>query len=133
MRHKRKQSGFTLVETIIVLTAMLPLLATIVMATNSLGRAASANDRAADVREAIRRTIQRIELLVRPGKLSTLQVQANATDVSMSLASAVGEWIDPVDNDPRGTLKFVAAEGLLSMNAKLNTDARLGPQDGNWQ
>ncbi len=120
-RRHPAQRGFSLVELMIVMSAMLPLLATIVMATGTLGKTATANDRAADVRETCRRIINRVELLLRPGKLSSLQVRATAADVTAARATTVGEWIGPIDDDPRDHLRFVAAKGLLSMNAKLST------------
>ena len=123
--HERtRERGSSLVELLVVVAVLLPILASITKMNQVVTRTVNADDHAAEVTENLRKTAQRVGGLLRPGKLSTFQVQANADDVSAGLASSRGEWISPTDLSPRESIRFLAAEGLLSMNARLNTPPR---------
>ena len=123
--HRSK--GFTLVELMIVLVVMTTMMAGVWSVTQSARGAVAANARAAEVAATTVRTIRRIGAFLRPAKLSTVQLQAIAADVSAGRAAAVGEWIfppTPPDGLERPGIRFLAAEGLLSMNATLSTTPR---------
>lgn len=118
------ERGSSLIELLVVVAVLLPILTSINKMNLVVTRTVNADDHAAEVTENLRKTAQRIGGLLRPGKLSTFQVQAVQSDVDAGLATNLGEWISPTDLSPRESIRFLAAEGLLSMNARLDTPPR---------
>lgn len=114
---KRSEGGFSFVELLMVLAIMLPVLAVVASSTDVATKTLRANEINADVIESLQRTTQRIVQFIRPAVLSTYRVEATAADVTAGRATNVGEWIDPLDLEPRTVVRFRAAEGILSMNA----------------
>ena len=128
-----QNGGFTLIEVLIASLVSLPILAAIVSTSKVVGSSLQTNVRASDVSEALEATAQRIERLIRPTALSTVEVKATQADVAaiktvedlkvlanqnyVPIVPAVGEWIGPTDLQPRPTLRFRSARGVLSMNA----------------
>ena len=121
---RRRQGGFTLIEVTIVVAIAVPMLVGISTTTATVNHSVEAHSRAADVMAFSLRMSQRMARLVRPAKLSTLQVPAVAEDVAALRASTIGEWIPPTDLVWRPGIEFRAASGLLSMNAALSTERR---------
>lgn len=124
MSRVHTQHGFTLLELMLVVVIMVPLFGALAGISASVTSSVDANDKRASAVERARRSVQRLSQLLRPARLSSIQVQANADDVAAARASAVGQWISPVDLSPRSSVRFFAAEGLLSMNAALSTPRR---------
>lgn len=122
--EKSTQSGFTLLEMTLVVTILVPVLAGIAVTTQTVSSTMVSNTRNADSQTAVRRMGARVGGLLRPAKISSIKVQAVQADVAALRASAVGEWIDSTDLLWRPGLQFVAASGLLSMNAALSTSTR---------
>lgn len=121
---KQSQSGFTMVELSIVMMILIPVLAGIATTTETVNSTMVANTRSADAMSHCRAMTQRIGSLIRPAQMSTIQVQAVAADVTALRAASVGEWIAPTDLVWRPGIEFLAASGLLSMNAALSTSLR---------
>lgn len=124
LRPGDAERGLTLVELMIVVAVLVPLLAMIAQTSTVVNRTVESNDRGAEVFEASRKALQRMGKFLRPAKLSTLQESAVDADIVALRATTVGEWIDPVDLEARPGIRFVAAEGFLSMNANLSTSPR---------
>ncbi|MHC5065117.1 MAG: hypothetical protein ACYTG5_14215 [Planctomycetota bacterium] len=122
--REKEQGGMTLVELSIVVTIMVPILAGIAVTTKTVNSTMVANTRAADAHTHARRMGQRVGSLLRPAKISSIKVQAVAADVTALRATTVGEWIDSTDLIWRPGIEFLAASGLLSMNAALSTSTR---------
>lgn len=120
----RRDAGTTLIELMVVIAVLVPLLLSLSGMGRTVTRTVDTNDRSSEVGERARRTMQRIGQLLRPGKLSSFEVQAIEADVLALRATAVGEWISPTDLQPAQALRFRAAEGLLSINAALSTPPR---------
>jgi type II secretory pathway pseudopilin PulG len=118
------ERGMTIVEMMIVAAVLVPLLAMIAQTSTVVNRTVQSNDRGAAVFETARKSLQRMGMFLRPAKLSSIRQSAIDEDVTAGLATAVGEWIDPIDGAPRPGIRFVAAEGFLSMNANLTTTPR---------
>ena len=118
------RGGFTLIEVLIVTLIFVPILMAIHTTTAMVSSTVSANDLSAEVLETLRRSMHRVSQLVRPGSLTTVQVQAIQADVDASRAANVGDWIDPVDLEARPGIRFQSAEGVLSMNAAALTPPR---------
>jgi len=119
-----RQGGFTIIEMMIVMVVLAVMLAAVGNTANVVNTTVNSNDRSAEATSLARRTVRRIGAFIRPGKLSTVTVTAIDDDVKAGRATAVGEWISPTDNVWRPGLQFVAATGLLSMNAALSTSPR---------
>ncbi len=119
-----RESGFTLLETMISLSVVIPILLIIGATSSTASQSIETSSRAADVNTACRRMSQRLAKLIRPAKLSTVEVPAVTDDVTTLLATSVGEWISPTDLAWRPGLQFLSATGQFSMNAALSTTPR---------
>jgi prepilin-type N-terminal cleavage/methylation domain-containing protein len=140
MDTSRKQAGFTLIEVMMVIVIMGVLLTAIMSTGETTTQAVRANNRSASASETSRRLIQRLAPLMRAGLLSTMRVKATAADVEAAQAAqlldpsvvvpAVGDWISPVDDDPRDNLRFESAEGIFTMSGipLSNVSNTTGPQ-----
>jgi len=117
MNARHPESGFTLVEVTLVLMLLTLLLGAFQMLGTSASRMLTVCDRRSETSEKVFRFQQRVAKLMRAGVLSTYKVEATAADVASHLAAAVGDWIDPVDGEPRSSIRFQAADGVLAMNA----------------
>lgn len=121
---RSKERGFTLIEIIIVSVMMVPVIMAI-MGTSRLVRSSiDTNERRASVQQVLRETIERVGTLVRSAVLSTARVRATQADVDAAKAANVGDWIAPVDLDPRPNVRFQSAAGTLSLNASVLTPPR---------
>lgn len=120
-----RSSGFTLLELVIAVALLGPLLIVIMNSTNVTNTTLKADDTAAGVAERLYRVTERTAQLTRPCVLSSYQVEANANDVALGNATAVGEWISHTNLEPRRSVRFRSAEGELSMNASEVTDFRV--------
>jgi hypothetical protein len=78
-----------------------------------------------DAVENVQRIAQRIGQLIRPAVISTYRMEATANDVTLLRATSVGEWIYPVDLEPRTVIQFQSADGVLAMNASALTPVRV--------
>ena len=116
--------GFTLIEVLIVTLIFVPILIAISTTTGMVSGTVNANDQAAEVLETLRRSMQRVAQLVRPGVLTTMRVQATQADVDALKAANVGDWIDPTDLEVCPGIRFQSAAGVLSMNAAALTPPR---------
>ncbi len=116
--------GFTLIEVLIVTLIFIPIMVAISTTTGMVSSTINANDQSAEVLETLRRSMQRVAQLVRPGSLTTMRVQATQADVDALKAANVGDWIDPTDLDVCPGIRFQSASGVLSMNAAALTPPR---------
>jgi prepilin-type N-terminal cleavage/methylation domain-containing protein len=112
-----RTSGFTLVELMIVATVLVLLLTAFGATAGTASRTMLVTDRRAEATEKLLRFFARIVNQTRAGVLSTYKVEATAADVAAARAAAVGDWIDPVDGEPRDAVCFQAADGILAINA----------------
>ncbi len=118
------QAGFTLIESTLALVFLLPVLLGAVQLTRIIGRTVDTNATSTQTQANLQRTLRTITEFVQTTKMSTLRMQAVASDVNSGAATFVGEWIDPTDLVWRPGIQFLSASGLLSMNARLNTSTR---------
>ena len=91
-----------------------------------------ADDKIAVAMESLQRTAVRTAQILRPCSISTYRVPSVAADVPL-YAPAAGEWMEPIEADPRPAVQFRAADGQLSLNAAQLTDVRslyLQPENG---
>lgn len=123
-RSGRRVSGFTLVELMIVVAVLMPILAAIGSTTMVASKTLDANERNAEVTESLLRASQRVVQFLRACVLSTYRMEANADDVNLGRATAVGEWIQPVDLESRTGIRFRSADGVLSLKASSLTQPR---------
>jgi prepilin-type N-terminal cleavage/methylation domain-containing protein len=119
-----RQAGFTLVELMIVMAISAPVLFAVLSATERVGSSISAVGRNADVTFVVQRTTDQLGKFVRAAHRTTFQVRATAADVAALRAAAVGNWMNVLDNDPRGNLRFQCAEGERNLNAEKLTTPR---------
>jgi len=112
-----RQRGFTLIEVLITTTVLVVVLIGLGATGGIAARTMHTTDRRADVTERVQKFFQRINSFARSGVLSTYKVQAKAADVAAARATAVGDWIDPVDGEARSDVRFSAADGILAMSA----------------
>ena len=120
----QRQSGFTLVEIVIVLALTVTMLGAVWNVSTAVSSTVTANSRSAEVTASVRSTLRRVGGFSRPAKMTTILVQAIQQDVTAGRAAAVGEWIPPTDLLWRPGIQFQSASGLLSMNAALSTSPR---------
>lgn len=121
---RQGEQGFTLVELVLVATLLTMAMAIVGMCMNTATQSLNADDLVGRAMESLQRSAVRISQVARPCSLTTYRVAAVASDVP-ALASAVGEWIEPVDGDPRASIMFQSASGVLSMNASALTGPRI--------
>jgi prepilin-type N-terminal cleavage/methylation domain-containing protein len=119
-----RQSGFTLIELMIVMAISAPVMFAVLSATERVGGAVSTVSRNAEVAGAVQRAAERIGKLVRSAHRTTFQTRATAADVAALRAAAVGNWFNVLANDPRGNVRFQCAEGVRNLNAEALTSAR---------
>lgn len=112
-----RQRGFTLVEVMLVMLLIGPIFGLIISSSTVATRTLNTNETVASTAEGVHRTMQRLAHFVRPCVLSTYAVEATAADVTSGRASSVGEWISPVDGEPRSVVRFQSATAGLTMNA----------------
>lgn len=124
MARDHRQSGFSLVELMIVVAVLAALVAAVGTSAHVVNSTLNTNGVRADVTASAQRSIRMMGTFARSGKLSTIQVQAVAADVAALRATYVGEWIPPSDLVWRPGIEFVCAAGVLKINASLNTAQR---------
>lgn len=107
-----RESGFTLVETMMVVAMLLPILGGIAITSSTVNDTLGSDNRAADVITSARRFGSRIAELVRPAKLGSVRLPADTTDVAAGRAAAVADWIDPPSLEWRTGLQFAVTRGL---------------------
>lgn len=117
-------AGFTLVEVLIVALIFVPILLAVSSTTGMVSGTVNTNDRSAEVLETLRKSMQRLGQLVRPGSITTIRMQAIQQDVTDGKAASVGDWIEPKDLEFRPGIRFQSADGVLSMNAAALTPPR---------
>jgi len=117
------QAGLTFVELTLVTTLLIVLMSIIGTSTLISTRALQTDELVAHSMETLQRSAVRISQVLRPCSIITYRVAAVAADVP-TYASAVGEWIEPVNGDPRESIRFQSADGQLSLNATQLTTAR---------
>jgi prepilin-type N-terminal cleavage/methylation domain-containing protein len=128
------QRGFSLAELMMGMAILVPLLASIVGTHQMLTKDLSASDAAATAAETCRIAGQRMTNLARAGCLSTCVTRATQADVDAAIAAqlldpsvvvpALGAWISFPQDSARPTLRFQAADGVLSLNASALTPPR---------
>ncbi len=132
---RNTQRGISLVEIAMAVTLLVVLLGSIAGINQMLTRELSANDAVASATEVCRIVGQRMTNQARPGCLSTCLTQATQEDVDAALAAqmldpevvvpALGDWISFPQHAKRSTLRFRAADGVLSLNATALTPPRV--------
>ncbi|HLQ36165.1 MAG TPA: prepilin-type N-terminal cleavage/methylation domain-containing protein [Planctomycetota bacterium] len=122
--NARTQAGFTLMEVMLVMAVLTTMMVAVWNGTAMVTSTTEANSASAEVITQARRYVDRLGRMLRPAKMSTLMMRANAADVSAGRAVAVGDWIEPTDLVWRNGIQFISASGLLSMNAALDTVQR---------
>jgi len=121
----RRDSGFTLVEVIIVMALLLPMLGVVLSSSDVALQSMRASEAAADAVENVQRIAQRVTQFIRPAVLSTYRMEATDSDVALGRAAAAGDWVDPVDLEPRTVMQFRSADGVLAINASALTPVRV--------
>jgi hypothetical protein len=139
-----RQSGFSLLEVMIVGALMVPALAIILRATDMATNNLSADDTVGRYMESLQRSAVRIAAIIRPCSLATYRMESTQVDVDETAAEeaaeaamltylrtvpsgtahAVGEWIEPADGAARTGIRFQGATGQVSMNAAALTPPR---------
>jgi len=121
----RRDSGFTLVEVIIVMALLLPMLGVVLSSSDVALQSMRASEAAADAVENVQRIAQRVTQFIRPAVLSTYRMEATDSDVALGRAAAAGDWVDPVNLEPRTVMQFRSADGVLAINASALTPVRV--------
>jgi prepilin-type N-terminal cleavage/methylation domain-containing protein len=121
----RQERGFTLVELIIVMALLLPILGVVLSSSDVALQSMRASEAAGDAVENVQRIAQRVTQFIRPAVLSTYRMEATDADVALGRAAAAGEWVDPVDLEPRTAMQFRSADGVLAINASALTPVRV--------
>ena len=121
----RQERGFTLVELIIVMALLMPILGVVLSSSDVALQSMRASEAAADAVENVQRIAQRVTQFIRPAVLSTYRMEATDADVALGRAATAGEWIDPVDLEPRTAMQFRSADGVLAINASALTPVRV--------
>lgn len=119
-----RQDGFTMVEVMVVFVLLVPTLGLILTCTETASRNLAIDDTVAKTMETLQRSAVRISQIARPCAMTSYRMQATAADVAAALATTVGEWIEPVDGQPRTAIRFRSATGTVSMNASALTSPR---------
>jgi prepilin-type N-terminal cleavage/methylation domain-containing protein len=114
------QAGFTLVEMMIAASLLAVIMAFVANCVSFTTKAIDADEVTARAMESLQRSTLRVAQFLRPCSLLTYRVAAVAADVP-TLASAVGEWIEPNEGEARSAVSFQAASGVVSMNAAMLT------------
>lgn len=120
----KSERAFTLLEVMLVMALVVPLVSLILGTTMVSTQTLEVGEAEANTSESLERTLQRVASVTRACLLSTYRVEANEADVSSGRASAVGQWIDPVDLEARSSIRFQSAAGVLAMNAAVLTEPR---------
>ena len=113
MRHSAS-SGFTLLEVTITTLLLLPLIAALVSAGKLVIGSVGASESAAGLSDAVGRTVQRVEGIVRSGVYASLRIRAEQKDVDDGYAASVGEWILPRDFEARRAIDLNSTGGQAS-------------------
>jgi len=108
--------GFTLVEVVIVATLLSLAMSIISMCLSTATASLGVDDLVARSMETLQRNAVRIAQITRPCAISTYRVLSTSADVPLH-AAAAGEWMEPLQDDPRPSVQFRSARGELSMNA----------------
>lgn len=116
-RAHRAAGGFTILEVLLAVTIFFIMLAAVGSTAGVATRTMQTNDRRAETSEKVMRFLQRITQLTRGGVVSTFRVEATQADVDSGRATAIGEWIEPVDGERRTVIQFQAADGILALRA----------------
>ncbi len=130
----KNQQGFSLVELVIAMTAMVPL---IMAAFGTYGVAMGTikvNQTESDVLRTFQYTFDEIRRLSRSAFLSTMRTRANASDVAAAEAAklldplvivpAIGDWISVGLPTDRPGFRFFAASGFLTGSSADATELR---------
>lgn len=116
-----EESGFTLVEVMIVSLVCLPILLGILSTTRQVADTVTVTDQSSQNTESLSGIVERIAKQIRAGKRSSFETMAIQNDVDEMRATTVGEWIPVVELKTRESLRFVSAAGTMSMNASAST------------
>lgn len=129
----RSSRGFTLVESMAVLAAMIPILIAILSTTTVVERSTDTNIRRSDIMTQHRKLADRLTQLLRPALTSSLRVRATQVDVDelQAIEAArmaanplatphpipnVGDWIVPPGPiTSRPGIRFQEAVGPISL------------------
>jgi len=121
----RSETGLTLIETMIVAAATLPILVSVLGTTLSVGKAVDVTSQVAALEDHIDQVIDRFGRLCQKAVATTLRTRATKVDVDAAAADPLvidkpklGDWIVPQDFLDRSSLQFHAVRGDLSFNAK---------------
>lgn len=123
-RRHGGEAGFTLVEVALAMAFLMPVLLGAVQLTQIIGRSVGTNATSSQSQGQLQRAFQLLSDFVQTSKMSTLRMQAVASDVALGYATAIGEWIDPTELVWRPGIQFLSATGELSINARLSTSMR---------
>ncbi|HLU38414.1 MAG TPA: hypothetical protein VK081_03460 [Planctomycetota bacterium] len=111
------EAGTSLVEVVVAASILLVVLVAVGSTAETASRTMRTNDERAATTERMLRFLQRVAPMTRAGVLSTYRVEATVADLSADRASAPGEWIEPIDGEPRAAIRFQAADGNLALRA----------------
>ncbi|MGE3175088.1 MAG: hypothetical protein AB7O97_20845 [Planctomycetota bacterium] len=119
----RDEGGFSFLELTIVSALLVVLMAIVGTSTQSSTRSLRADEVVAHSMETLQRSAVRMSQILRPCSIITYRVVAVAADVPL-VASAIGDWIEPVEGEARAAVRFQCADGQLSLNAAQLTQPR---------
>ncbi len=146
-----RQSGFTLIEIIVVSVVLVAMLGAMVSTAGAVQTSVSTNEQSAGVEERLRVISERIRHVLRPASLSSCKTRATNADIQAAKmkrmllfqqAKMTGrlatyqealnyyipkkdEWIFPVDGvQKRSNLQYRSAPGILSVNIQDLTNTR---------
>lgn len=119
----KQEQGFTLVEVTLVASLLAMVMAAVTSCLFTATESIHRDDRVAVSMEALQRSVVRVSQIMRPCSISSYRVMSVAGDVPL-YANTAGEWMEPIDGDPRPQIQFQAASGTLSLNANDLTDPR---------
>lgn len=123
------RSGYTVVELVLTAVMMVPILMAFLSISQSVSSSLDTNQRAGEADELLQRTAAGIERLLRPARLASLEVRADASDVAAAIAAGqpeptIGEWIPAPELSPRPGLRFAALAGVPTAPAGVATTTR---------
>ena len=108
---RRRAAGFTLVELTVVLALTVPVLLVVLNATQAVTGSFRATETASREAGIAQNAVAVLDSVFRGARCRTLQVIANAKDVSEGRAVQVGDWCSMILADPRKRLRVDTTTG----------------------
>jgi len=140
MSRASNNSGFTLIEIMIVVVVSVPMLAAVLTTSKAVGGLVHTNERSADAVNKLEETINKIGRFIRPASLATVETKATTADVAIvntqeqaKLAADVnyvivvpteGTWLKSTIEGAKQSVRMQAPESVLAYSKTAMTTHR---------